>query len=1114
MFDFLSELFDTSDFPARWNCGRWTEAHGWLHILSDLGVWSAYVAIPCVLLYFVLRRRDIPFRGIFVLFGAFILACGTTHLMEAIIFWWPAYRLAGAIKLFTALVSWGTVLALIPATPKALAMRTPEELEKEMAARKGAEDALARANAELRRQVEALRASEERFRLLVEGARDHAIFMLDPAGRVASWNPGGERIKQYRAEEIVGRHISHFYPEEEVRAGKPDRELRVAAAEGRYEEEGWRLRKDGSRFWANVVITALRDDAGELRGFSKITRDMTERKQADENARRLLDEAAARRAAEELAAAVREERERLRVTLNSIGDGVIATDAEGRVTLLNPVAEALTGWAGADAAGRPLRDVFHIVNEMTRQPVDNPVAKVLVEGKTVGLANHTVLIAADGTERPIADSAAPIRHQDGTIAGVVLVFRDATEQRRAEESERKTREIFRLVHQIGKIGHWEWDSLTDENRWSPEIEALYGLAPGGFEGGYAGWAKRVHPDDLPRAEADVRRALQTGKYFSEFRVIWPDGSVHWLETRAHVFKDGNDRPVRIMGVNMDITERKRQEEALRENRQRLADELEAMTRLHSLSTRLVSSRDLTALKDVLENAVVTCAADFGNIQLYNPQTRGLEIVAQRGFRQDFFDYFRLVRVDEGSACAQAMQSGERIVIEDVNLDAGYEPHRTVAAAAGYRAVQSTPLKGRDGSILGMLSTHFRVPHRPGERDERLLDLYARHAADLIERIRYEEALKDADRRKNEFLATLAHELRNPLAPLRNALELLHRAEGDPAVREQARGMMGRQLDQMVRLIDELLDVTRISQGKVRLRTERVGLKEVVKSALESVQPLVQAQEHELTVELPAGDVYLDADPTRLAQVISNLVNNAAKYTDRGGRIRLAAERRGGEVMISVRDTGIGIAAEHLPHLFEMFSQVSPALERSQGGLGIGLSLVRALVELHRGRVEARSEGVGRGSEFIVRLPAADGPAPREPARAPEVGNIAGKWRILAVDDNRDAADSLALMLRTMGHETRTAYDGPEALRAAAEFRPEVVLLDIGLPKMNGYEVARELRRREGGEGLALIALTGWGQEEDRKRALEAGFDHHLTKPVDVPALERLLAVTHPAPRLS
>jgi CheY-like chemotaxis protein len=258
-------------------------------------------------------------------------------------------------------------------------------------------------------------------------------------------------------------------------------------------------------------------------------------------------------------------------------------------------------------------------------------------------------------------------------------------------------------------------------------------------------------------------------------------------------------------------------------------------------------------------------------------------------------------------------------------------------------------------------------------------------------------------------------------------------------------------------------------------------------------------------------MHLDADPTRLAQVISNLLNNAAKYTEKGGHIWLTAERQGNEVVVSVRDTGIGIAAEHLPHLFEMFSQITPALERSQGGLGIGLWLVRGLVDLHGGRVEARSGGIGMGSEFIIRLPVVDVPIQRGPEEAANGGTSpsARNRRILAVDDNRDAADSLAMILRMMGHETRTAYDGLEAVQAAAIFRPDVVLLDIGLPKMNGYEAARHIRQEPWGKRMALIALTGWGQEEDKRRALESGFDHHLTKPVEAAVLEELLGHINP-----
>jgi PAS domain S-box-containing protein len=368
-----------------------------------------------------------------------------------------------------------------------------------------------------------------------------------------------------------------------------------------------------------------------------------------------------------------------------------------------------------------------------------------------------------------------------------------------------------------------------------------------------------------------------------------------------------------------------------------------------------------------------------------------------------------------------------------------------------------------------------------------------------------EQLRQADQRKDEFLATLAHELRNPLAPLRNGLEVMKLAGGNPQAVEQVRAMMGRQLAQMVRLIDDLLDVSRITRGKLQLRKERVELASAVQSAVEGSRPLIEASAHRLTVALPPGPVWLDADPTRLAQVFANLLTNAAKYTDAGGHIRLTAERQGGGLVVSVRDNGIGIAAEHLAGLFEMFSQVAPALERSQGGLGIGLSLVKGLVAMHGGTVEARSDGPGKGSEFIVRLPVAA--AGQGPGIGPEAGAADRRTpsrRIVVADDNRDTADSLTMMLRLAGHEVHAVHDGREAVEAVAWFRPDVALLDIGMPRLSGYDACRHIREQAWGKDMMLVAVTGWGQEEDKRRALGAGFDHHLTKPVDPAALESLL----------
>ncbi len=775
-----------------------------------------------------------------------------------------------------------------------------------------------------RRQVEEkLRLSEERFRLIIEGIKDYAIFMLDPEGRIVTWNAGAERIKGYTAEEVVGEHFSRFYLPEAVEQGWPAEELRRAATEGRIEDEGWRVRKDGSKFWANIVITALRDEVGSLRGFAKVTRDLTERRLAEENARRLLQEEAARQAAEtsarEAQRAKEEEhrhREQLRVTLTSIGDAVIVTDCEGRVTFMNPVAVTLTGWQVHEAIGQSLERVFHIVNEETRQPIENPVVKVLREGVVVGLANHTILISKDGHETPIDDSGAPIRDDNGVITGVVLVFRDVTEARRAVEDR---------LH-LAAIVESSDDAIISKNldgviiSWNRGAERLYGYTA----------------DEI------------VGKPLS---VLIPPEHPEELQT--------------------------------------IIDRIKLGERIEHFETQRV--------------------------------------------RKD----------------------GSRVEV----------------------SLTISPVRNSEGKIIAA----------------------SKIARDITAR-------KAEERRKNEFLALLAHELRNPLAPLRNGLQVMRLAANDRAAVEQARSMMERQLQQLVRLVDDLLDVSRISRGKLTLNKERISVASIVESALETCDPLIRQHENKLIVTLPDDSIYVDADKTRLSQVLSNLVTNAVKYSDHGSRIWLTVEQDEGKAVIRVKDTGIGIPAPMMSKIFDMFVQVDRSVEKSQGGLGVGLSVVKQLVELHGGSVEAHSEGYGKGSEFIVRLPVVlsvmnqreDDDDVEPPARSP-------RRRILVVDDNVDAARSLAMMLRMIGNDARTAHDGQEGLEVAAAFHPDMVLLDIGMPKLNGYDTCRRIREFPWGQNIVIVALTGWGQEEDIRRSQEAGFDHHLVKPVEPAALQKLLA---------
>jgi len=392
--------------------------------------------------------------------------------------------------------------------------------------------------------------------------------------------------------------------------------------------------------------------------------------------------------------------------------------------------------------------------------------------------------------------------------------------------------------------------------------------------------------------------------------------------------------------------------------------------------------------------------------------------------------------------------------------------------------------------------------------------FATVSQDVTERRRLEDDLRrvvaelsDADRRKNEFLAMLAHELRNPLAPISNAVRALSLGRRDETAVDSASEMLERQVGQIIRLVDDLLDVSRISRGKIALRPERVELTRIIVQAVEASRAQYRSMDQELTVSLPSEPVYLNADPTRLAQVVGNLLNNAHKFTDVGGRISVAVEREGAQVVIRVKDTGVGIAAEHLAGIFEMFTQVESSLERSRSGLGIGLTLVKTLVEMHGGTVEAHSDGPGRGSEFVVRLPVLrDVPESLSPA-APEHLDASPvvRRRVLIVDDNRDAAEWLATLLSLSGHETHIALDGDQAVKAAERLLPDAILLDIGLPRIDGYEVCRRIREQPWGRGLMIVALTGWGQEEDRQKSKEAGFNTHLVKPVDDEVIMNLLA---------
>jgi two-component system, chemotaxis family, CheB/CheR fusion protein len=586
-----------------------------------------------------------------------------------------------------------------------------------------------------------------------------------------------------------------------------------------------------------------------------------------------------------------------------------------------------------------------------------------------------------------------------------------------------------------------------------------------------------------------------------------DQSGHAFLTRLMPYRSIDDRIEGIVITFVDITTRKVGEELVREARDRAERELAVMTRFHALVDRLLQSADLKiALEEVLLATVEIMGTSMGTVQIMDLDSGSLELLAHHGFDDTSVERFRHASIDDGTCSARAVRSGKRVVAEDVLSDPFYQSRPDIVSAAGYRAVQSTPLQGRGGEVLGVLCTYHAQPCRPSSHDLQLLDLYARQAADFIEHVRHQEASELESRRKDTFFATLAHELRNPLAPIVTGLELM-RMEPDLSRKfDEILAMLQRQVRHLTALADDLLDVSRITRGKLELKKRRVALADVVRDSVEASQSLVEAAEQGLSIQLPSDQVFLDADPNRLVQVFTNLLNNAAKYTPRGGSISLAARRQDHDVVIAVKDTGIGIPADMLERVFEMFAQLDRPIERSGDGLGIGLTLVKWIVELHGGTVRAFSEGVDKGSQFVVQLPTVgpefeDSPAPRPGAPVATSASL----RVLVVDDNKDAAKMLKSFLKSLGHEIRAAHDGQEAIDAAGEFRPDVILMDLRMPKVSGYDAAEQIRKTNWGKSVRMVALSGFGHDEERRKTKQVGFDHHLVKPVEPSALEELLA---------
>lgn len=650
--------------------------------------------------------------------------------------------------------------------------------------------------------------------------------------------------------------------------------------------------------------------------------------------------------------------------------------------------------------------------------------------------------------------------------------RELLARKRAEDALRENEHRLGFALDAGRMGTWEWNVASGRMAWSPSLERIHGLKPGDFPGTFSFYESDMHPEDREGVLLSLHRAVARDvEHHMEYRIVWPDGSIHWVEARGKLFQAEEGEPARMIGVCMDITDRKRVEEriaALGDDLRRRVEELDAL--LEVLPVGVLVAHDPGCRHMSMNPA----AAALLGLPLHANPSRTADVAERLPFRV----------LRDGSEVApeemplqRAARTGRPVLGEMLEV-------RREDGSTQFEYITAVPLFDDNGRVRGALGA----------------------MVDMTERKRFEDALRATDRRKDEFLATLAHELRNPLAPIRNAIEILRlgRDAGiDPRIPQQ---VLERQTRHMTRLLDDLLDVSRISYNKLVLRRERIELGTPVLSAIETSRPLIEERGHCLLVSMPEEALYLDADPVRLAQVFSNLLNNAARYTPPRGCIEFRGVCSEGELRVTVKDNGPGISRETMSQMFGMFSRGDGSAERAEGGLGVGLSLVRALTEMHGGRVEARSEGLNCGSEFLVRLPLAAGvvEAGGSESDAPEYASGALPLRVLVVDDLRDSADSLAALLELTGHEAWAAYEGTASIETAERLRPDVILLDIGMPDVDGYEVCRRLRELPWASGTTLIALTGWGQENDRRRSVEAGFDHHLVKPVEIPALMKLL----------
>ena len=912
---------------------------------------------------------------------------------------------------------------------------------------------------------------------IFEGTPD-CVKLLDLDGRLLSMNRNGQcamEIEDFGA--LQGMHWAALWPEETRPAIY--QALKAAREGGTGHFSAFCPTAKGTPKWWDVKVSAMPGSDPGAGCLLSISRDVTGLHAAVD--------------------ALRVSEERFRLLMSATSAIVWTATSDGRFESEQASWNVFTGQSVAQSEGNGWLDAVH--------PDDR--ARTLatwMQAVSGGMPFHAEyrLRRHDGLYRHVTAQAVPVIDRAGVIREWAGAHADVTERKQVEAQDRlvaaeaaaaaQANAKYRIFFEQGAYFACVISldgTVLEANRLSLETG---GFGPGDVIGTKfwdCGWWNRS-----PALTAMIRAGSDQAAAGALFRTETPyfmaDGSERIIDLVLAPVMDEHGTVLFIAPTGTDITERKQVEQRLR-----LLDEMNEATRGAS-DPRVIMEEVPRLLGEHLR--VTRCA--YADVEPNNDQFtirhdwHAADAVTSVGsYSLDLF----------GPRAARDMREGRTLVIRDVDRELTASEGGDMFNAIGVKAIICCPLV-KEGRLVAMMAVHQNDPRDWTAANVTLLEEVVERSWAYIERIRAMETLRLEDRRKSEFLAVLAHELRNPLAPIRNGLHVMRIASDKPATVSRVRDMMERQLGHLVHLVDDLLDIARITRGKVDLQKEQVELRTVVASAVETSLPAIESRRHDLTLRIPEQPLAMTIDPTRISQVISNLLTNAAKYTPVGGRIDVSAHRDGEHVVLRVSDTGIGIPADAIGSIFEMFTQVGNHVERTQGGLGIGLSLARRLVELHGGTISAQSAGVGQGSTFSVRLPfAAGGVAQAEAAAFDRPLEMAGRrFRVLVVDDNADAAETMSDYLEMSGYTSRVVYNGYQALEVIPEFRPEVVFLDIGMPGMNGYEVAGEIRRMTDMAGVTLIALTGWGAGTDRVRAHEAGFDHHLTKPASFNAVHALL----------